>query len=60
MITKELMLTQDPEDSGRVISDLHVEDSKITVEFLSEEGSEMVPFEDLTANQLRAIIRGLL
>ena len=47
---------QDPENLGRTISDLHLEGDKVTIEFLSEEGSDLVPLEDLTAEQLRALV----
>ena len=52
----ELNQVQDPEYLDRTISDLHLEGGRITIEFLSEEGSEMAPLEDLTAKQLRALV----
>ena len=52
----ELNQVQDPEYQDRTISDLHLEGGKITIEFLSEEGSNLVPLEDLTAEQLRALV----
>ena len=52
----ELNQVQDPEYADRTISDLHLEGGKITIEFLSGEGSDMVPLEDLTAEQLRALV----
>ena len=52
----ELNQVQDPEYLDRTISDLHLEGGRITIEFLSEEGSDMVPLEDLTAKQLRALV----
>ena len=50
---------QDPEYLDRTISDLHLEGDKVTIEFLSEEGSDLVPLEDLTAEQLRALVLAL-
>ena len=47
---------QDPEYRDRTISDLHLKGDKITIEFLSEDGSDLVPLEDLTAEQLRALV----
>lgn len=55
----ELDQVQDPAISGRTISDLHMEGDKITVEFLDEEGSEEEPLEDLTRDQLEALIKSL-
>ncbi len=55
----ELNQVQDPVYTDRTISDLHVDGDKIMVEFLSEEGSDMVPLEDLTADQLRALVKSL-
>ena len=55
----ELDQVQDPEYLDRTISDLHMEDDKITIEFLSEEGSDLIPLEDLTAEQLRALVLAL-
>lgn len=52
----ELNQAQDPEYRDRTISDLHLEGDKIIIEFLSEEGSDLVPLEDLTAEQLRALV----
>lgn len=57
----ELNQAQDPKHSGRAISDLYLESEsdKIAVEFLSGEGSDMVPLEDLTAEQLRTLVLAL-
>lgn len=55
----ELAQVQDPRHLGRTISDLHLEGDKITIEFLSREGSDLVPLEDLTAEQLRALVLAL-
>lgn len=59
-MTKSIKLTVNPLDPSEVISDIHVEGNKITVEFLNEEGSYLVPFEDLEPVQLRAILRSLI
>lgn len=55
----ELDQVQDPDFQDRTISDLHMEGSQITVEFLSEEGSDLEPLEDLTTAQLWALVRAL-
>jgi hypothetical protein len=52
----KLNQVQDPEYPDRTISGLHLEGGKITIEFLSGEGSDMVPLEGLTAEQLRALV----
>ena len=52
----ELNQVQDPENLDRTISHLHLEGDKVTIEFLSEAGSDLVPLEDLTAEQLRALV----
>ena len=59
-MTKSIKLTVNPLDPSEVISDIHVEENKITVEFLNKEGSYLVPFEDLEPAQLRAILRSLI
>lgn len=53
----ELNQVQDPEYAGRTISDLYLEtdNDRIAVGFLSEEGSNLVLLEDMTAKQLRAL-----
>lgn len=56
---KNLIIAQDPDNKGSRIIGVQVE-SKISVEFLSEEGSDLVPLEDLTTNQLRVLIKSLL
>lgn len=56
----ELNQIQDPVYADRTISDLHVDGDKIMIEFLSEEGSDLVPLEDLTADQLRALVQSLV
>ncbi len=56
----ELNQVQDPAYAGRAISDLHVDGDKIMVEFLSEEGSDQIPLEDLTADQLQALVQSLV
>jgi predicted DNA binding protein len=55
----KLNQVQDPVYLDRRLSDLHMEGDKITVEFLSEEGSDLVPLEDLTAEQLMALVLAL-
>ena len=55
----ELDQVQDPVYPDRTISDLHMDGDKIQVAFLSEEGVDLVPLEDLTADQLRALVRSL-
>ncbi len=56
---KNLIIAQDPDNKGSRIIGVQVE-SKILVEFLSAEGSDLIPLEDLTANQLRVLIKSLL
>ena len=56
----ELNQIQNPLDVSQVISDIHVDGDKILIELLSEEGSDMVPFEDLEPVQVRAILRELI
>lgn len=56
---KNLIIAQDPDNKGGKIIGVQVE-SKVSVEFLSEEGSDMVPLEDLTTNQLRVLVKSLL
>ena len=56
----ELNQILDPLDSSRTISDIHLEGNQITVEFLDEEGSNEVPFEDLEPIQVRALLRELI
>lgn len=56
----ELNQIQDPDLWGRTISDVHVDGDRITVEFLSEEGSDPILLEDLTKNQLKALIKALI
>lgn len=56
---KNLIIAQDPDNKGSRIIGVQVE-SKVSVEFLSEEGSDLVPLENLTANQLRVLVKSLL
>lgn len=56
----ELNQVQDPTYPGRTISDVHMDGDKIQVEFLGEEGSDLEPLEDLTPDQLRALIKTLV
>lgn len=51
----ELNQVQDPVYKDRTIAGIQVK-SKILVDFFSEEGSDLVPLEDLTAEQLRALV----
>ena len=59
-MVKSIKLTVNPLDPSELISDIHVEGDKILIEFLSNEGSDLVPFEDLEPIQLRAILRTLI
>lgn len=56
---KNLIIAQDPNCKGSRIIGIKVE-SKVLVEFLSEEGSDLVPLESLTADQLRVLVKSLL
>ena len=56
---KNLIIAQDPNCKGRRIIGLKVE-SRVLVDFLSEEGSDLVPLENLTADQLRVLVKTLL
>lgn len=56
----ELDQIQDPDFQGRTISDVHMDGDEITVEFLSEEGSDLLPLEDLTRDQLEALVKSLI
>lgn len=56
---KNLIIAQDPNREGRRIIGIKVE-SKVLVDFLSEEGSDLVPLENLTADQLRVLVKTLL
>lgn len=55
----QLDQVQDPVYQDRTISDLHMEGDKIRVAFLSEEGLDLEPLEDLTRDQLRALVLAL-
>ena len=56
---KNLIITQDPNCKGNRIIGIQVE-SKILVDFLSEKGSDLVPLENLTTDQLRVLVKSLL
>lgn len=56
---KNLIIAQDPNRKGSRIIGIKVE-SKILVDFLSEEGSDLVPLESLTTDQLRVLVKSLL
>ena len=56
---KNLIITQDPNCKGNRIIGIKVE-SKVFVDFLSEEGSDLVPLENLTTDQLRVLVKSLL
>ena len=56
---KNLIIAQDPNCKGNRIIGIKVE-SRVLVDFLSEEGSDLVPLENLTADQLRVLVKSLL
>ena len=56
---KNLIIAQDPNCKDKRIIGIKVE-SKVFVDFLSEEGSDLVPLENLTAGQLRVLVKSLL
>lgn len=58
-MVKDIIAVQDPVLKDRQMVAVLVE-SQTLVEFLSEEGSDLVPLEDLTAAQLRALVESLI
>jgi len=55
----ELNQVADPVYKDRTIAGVQV-NSKILVDFLSEEGSDLVPLEDLTRDQLETLVKSLV
>ena len=58
-MVKDLIAVQDPVLKDRQMVGVSVK-SQILVEFLSEEGSDLVPLEDLTTTQLRVLVKSLV
>ena len=58
-MVKDIIAVQDPVLKDRQMVGVSVK-SQILVEFLSEEGSDLVPLEDLTTTQLRVLVRSLI
>ena len=58
-MVKDIIAVQDPVLKDRQMVGVHVE-TRILVEFLSEEGSDLVPLEDLTTTQLRVLAESLI
>lgn len=58
-MVKDIIAVQDPVLKDRQMVGVSVK-SSILVEFLSEEGSDLVPLEDLTTSQLRVLVESLI
>ena len=58
-MVKDIIAIQDPVLKDRQMVGVSVK-SQILVEFLSEEGSDLVPLEDLTTTQLRVLVESLV
>ena len=58
-MVKDIIAIQDPVLKDRQMVAVSVK-SQIFVEFLSEEGSDLVPLEDLTTTQLRVLVESLI
>ena len=58
-MVKDIIAVQDPVLKDRQMVAVSVK-SQVLVEFLSEEGSDLVPLEDLTTTQLRALVESLV
>ena len=58
-MVKDIIAVQDPVLKDRQMVGVSVK-SQILVEFLSEEGSDLVPLEDLTTTQLRVLVESLI
>lgn len=58
-MVKDIIAVQDPILSDRQMVSVSIKPS-IHVEFLSEEGSDLVPLEDLTTSQLRVLVESLI
>ena len=58
-MVKDIIAIQDPVLKDRQMVSVSVK-SQVLVEFLSEEGSDLVPLEDLTTTQLRVLVESLV
>ena len=58
-MVKDIIAVQDPVLKDRQMVGVSVK-SQVLVEFLSEEGSDLVPLEDLTTTQLRVLVKSLI
>ena len=58
-MVKDIIAVQDPVLKDRQMVAVSVK-SQVLVEFLSEEGSDLVPLEDLTTTQLRVLVKSLI
>lgn len=58
-MVKDIIAVQDPVLRDRQMVGVSVK-SNILVEFLSEEGSDLVPLEDLTTSQLEVLAESLI
>ena len=58
-MVKDIIAVQDPVLKDRQMVSVSVK-SQVLVEFLSEEGSDLVPLEDLTTTQLRVLVKSLI
>lgn len=58
-MVKDIIAVQDPVLKDRQMVSVSVK-SQVLVEFLSEEGSDLVPLEDLTTTQLRVLVESLI
>ena len=58
-MVKDIIAVQDPVLKDRQMVGVSVK-SQVLVEFLSEEGSDLVPLEDLTTTQLRVLVESLV
>ena len=58
-MVKDIIAVQDPVLKDRQMVGVSVK-PQVLVEFLSEEGSDIVPLEDLTTTQLRVLVGSLV
>ena len=58
-MVKDIIAVQDPVLKDRQMVGVSIK-SQVLVEFLSEEGSDLVPLEDLTTSQLRVLVESLV
>lgn len=58
-MVKDIIAVQDPVLKDRQMVGVSIK-SQVLVEFLSEEGSDLVPLEDLTTSQLRVLVESLI